>query len=169
MQSHFTMTFPSFHFTSHPQFISLHLHFTSLHCIFGWFTPHHHFTLFIIFLTLFLKLLDLQERVPKICAGTGSCFQSWMVLYISIKWVESMILLINWQRLTKKLLWTHKSAAENVTLESRIRAPNSSPMSIRDGISLPTALDLYSCECDVSRETFLIQFQQTSWLSHQHS
>jgi hypothetical protein len=40
--------------------------------------PHLHFALFIIFLTLFLKLLDLQERDPK--ASAGSWFQSWMVL-----------------------------------------------------------------------------------------
>jgi hypothetical protein len=31
--------------------------------------PHLHFALFITFLTLFLKLLDLEERVPKASAG----------------------------------------------------------------------------------------------------
>jgi hypothetical protein len=76
------MTFPSFHFTtlihsSHPRH-SL-LPFTSLHCILDEFTPHLHFAIFITFLILFLKLLDLQERVPKTSAG--SWFQSWMVLY----------------------------------------------------------------------------------------
>jgi hypothetical protein len=40
---------------------------------------HLHFTLFITFLTLFLKLLDLEERAPK--ASAGSWFQSWMVLF----------------------------------------------------------------------------------------
>jgi hypothetical protein len=85
MHSHFTMTFPSFHFTTlmHPShhhsflpftFTSPHLtspnltspNFTSLH--FWWFPPHLHFALFIAFLTLFLKLLGLQERVPKTSA-----------------------------------------------------------------------------------------------------
>jgi hypothetical protein len=41
--------------------------------------PHLHCALFIAFLTLFLKLLDLEERVPK--ASAGSWFQSWMVLF----------------------------------------------------------------------------------------
>jgi hypothetical protein len=41
--------------------------------------PHLHFALFITFLTLFLKLLDLEERDPK--ASAGSWFQSWMVLF----------------------------------------------------------------------------------------
>jgi hypothetical protein len=41
--------------------------------------PHLHFALFITFLTLSLKLLDLEERDPKACAG--SWFQSWMVLF----------------------------------------------------------------------------------------
>jgi hypothetical protein len=44
--------------------------------------PHLHFTLFITFLALFLKLLDLEERVPK--ASAGSWFQSWMVLFTKI-------------------------------------------------------------------------------------
>jgi hypothetical protein len=43
-----------------------------------------HFTLFITFLTLFLKLLGLQERVPKTSAG--SWFQSWMVLFTKDKY-----------------------------------------------------------------------------------
>jgi hypothetical protein len=90
MHSHFTMSFPSFHFTtlthpSHPHhnllhFTTLHftsLHFTSLH--FWTILPHLHFALFITFLTLFLKLLGLQERVPK--ASAGSWFQSWLVLF----------------------------------------------------------------------------------------
>jgi hypothetical protein len=88
-------------FTSSPKFTSLpfsSLHVTSLQCIFLFFPPHLHFALFIIFLTFFLKLLDLQERVPKASAGTW--FQSWMVLFtndffhINIckrfrKWTES--------------------------------------------------------------------------------
>jgi hypothetical protein len=65
------MTFPSFHFTtltypSHAHHILLH--FTS---------PH--FTSLITFLALFLKLLSLQERVPK--ASAGSWFQTWMVQF----------------------------------------------------------------------------------------
>jgi hypothetical protein len=60
------MTFLSFDFTtlthpSHPHH-SL-LHFTSLHFIaFLMIAPHLYFALFITFLTLFLKLLDLEER-----------------------------------------------------------------------------------------------------------
>jgi hypothetical protein len=45
----------SFHFTS--------LHLTSLHCSFGWFSPHLHFAVFMTFLALFVKWLDLQESV----------------------------------------------------------------------------------------------------------
>ena len=52
------------------------LHFTSLHCTFRRFSPHFysfHFTPFVMaFLTLFLKLLDLQGRVPKLRASHGS-------------------------------------------------------------------------------------------------
>jgi hypothetical protein len=66
--------FTSLHFTS-LHFSSLHL--TSLHWLFDDFPPLN-FALFITFLTLFLKLLGLQERVPKTSAG--SWFQSWMVL-----------------------------------------------------------------------------------------
>jgi hypothetical protein len=63
------MILPSFHFTA---LNTLHilttvyfpsLHFTSLHCIFDDSPPHLHFALFITFLTLFLKLLDLQDRI----------------------------------------------------------------------------------------------------------
>jgi hypothetical protein len=79
MYSHFPMTFPSFHFTtfthpSHPQHNLFS--FATLHCIFLWFPVHLHFALFITFLTLFLKLLSLQETVPKTSAR--SWFQSWM-------------------------------------------------------------------------------------------
>jgi hypothetical protein len=78
MHSYFTMTFPSFPFTTlmHPS-----IQFNSLHFAAFWmiFPPHLHFDLFITFLTLFLKLLDLQERAPKVSAG--SWFQSWMVLF----------------------------------------------------------------------------------------
>jgi hypothetical protein len=42
-------------------------------------TPLSHLALFITFLTLFLKLLGLQERVPK--ASSGNWFQSCMVLF----------------------------------------------------------------------------------------
>jgi hypothetical protein len=45
-------------FTSSPKF-------TSLHCIFWWFPPHLHFTLFIAFLILFVKLLSLRDRLPE--------------------------------------------------------------------------------------------------------
>jgi hypothetical protein len=76
MHSYFTMTFPSFHFTArtHPS----HPRHRSLHFIFGWFYPHLLFALFITFLPLFLKLLHLQERVPK--AFAGNWFQSWVIL-----------------------------------------------------------------------------------------
>jgi hypothetical protein len=64
---------PSFHSTTiyFPTPTSLHfalLRFTSLH-----------FALFITFLTLFLKLLGLQEKAPK--TSSGSWFQSWVVLF----------------------------------------------------------------------------------------
>jgi hypothetical protein len=75
-----TVYFPYLHLPS-LHFTSLHftsLHFTSLHCILM-IPPHIHFALFITFLTLFLKLLDLEERDPKTSAGTW--FQSWMVLF----------------------------------------------------------------------------------------
>jgi hypothetical protein len=56
-------------FTSSSQFTSLT--FTSLHFIaFLMIPPHLHSALFIIFLTLFLKLLGLQERDPKTSAGS---------------------------------------------------------------------------------------------------
>jgi hypothetical protein len=42
-------------------------------------TPHLHFTSFVTFLSIFLKLLGLEETVPK--ASAGSWFQSWMVLF----------------------------------------------------------------------------------------
>jgi hypothetical protein len=41
--------------------------------------PPPHFTSFITFLTPFLKLIGVQETVPK--ASSGSWFQSWMVLF----------------------------------------------------------------------------------------
>jgi hypothetical protein len=74
---HHDLPFIPFHrtyapFTSSPQFISLHF-------IFGWFYQHLHFALFITFLTLFLNLLDLEERVPK--ASADSWFQRWIVLF----------------------------------------------------------------------------------------
>jgi hypothetical protein len=79
-----TVYFPSLPFTS-LHFTSLHftsLHFTSLHITslhFWWLLPHLYFSLFITFLTFFLKLLDIKERDPK--ASAGSWFQSWMVLF----------------------------------------------------------------------------------------
>jgi hypothetical protein len=73
--SSFHLNFLSLHFTSH--------HYTSFHCTFRWFSPHFysfHFTPFIIaFLTLFLKILGLQEKVPNISAG--GWFQFLMVLF----------------------------------------------------------------------------------------
>jgi hypothetical protein len=56
MHSHFTMTFPSFHFTT----LTYHSH------------PHHilcPYTSLISFLTFILNLLGLHERVPKASAG----------------------------------------------------------------------------------------------------
>jgi hypothetical protein len=69
-------------FTSSPQFTSLpFLSFPipSLHRTFYECPQHLHFALFLTFLTLFLKLFDLQESVPKTTAG--SWFQNWMVLF----------------------------------------------------------------------------------------
>ena len=76
---------PSLHFTSsHSNFTQRQfttLHHTSLHCTFRRFSPHFysfHFTPFIIsFLTLFLKILGLQGKVPN----AGSWFQFFMVLF----------------------------------------------------------------------------------------
>jgi len=59
------------------------LHFTSFHCTLRQFLPHFysfHFTPFIIaFITLFLKILGLQWKVPN--ASEGSWFQFFMVLF----------------------------------------------------------------------------------------
>ena len=97
---HFTpLHYTFWHFSSsHLNFLPLHItwhhytspHFTSLH----WFSPHFysfHFTPFIIaFLTLFLKILGLQGKVPNVSAG--SWFQFLMVLFtkeyfpISLLW-----------------------------------------------------------------------------------
>jgi len=84
-QLHFTtlsfgltpLKFPAapFHLTS--------LHFTSLHCTFRRFSPHFYsssFTLFIIaFLTLFLKILGSQGKVPN--SSPGSKFQILIVRF----------------------------------------------------------------------------------------
>jgi hypothetical protein len=77
MHPHFTVTFPSFHFTTHTHPSHPHhslLPFPSDDCPYTFTSPY-----FITLLTLFLKLLDLQERVPKTSAG--SWFQSWMVIF----------------------------------------------------------------------------------------
>ena len=62
---------------------SISPHLTSLHCTFRLFSPHFcsfHFTPFVIaFLTLFLKILGLQGKVPN--ASPGSSFQFLMVLF----------------------------------------------------------------------------------------
>jgi len=59
------------------------LHLTSLHCALRLFSPHFyffHFTPFIIaFITLFLKILGLQGKVPN--ASAGSRLQFLMVLF----------------------------------------------------------------------------------------
>jgi len=87
-QLHFTtlsfgltpLNFLPLHFTSH-HYTSPHL--TSFHCTFRWFLPHFysfHFTLFItVLLTLFLKILGLQGKVPN--ASAGSWFQFLMVIF----------------------------------------------------------------------------------------
>jgi hypothetical protein len=77
MHSHFTMTFPSFLFTtlthpSHPRHTLLSFTTTSLD--FTVFSDDFSHTL----LTFHLKLLDLEERVPK--ASVGSWFQSCLLL-----------------------------------------------------------------------------------------
>jgi hypothetical protein len=50
------------------------LHCTSLHFTAFFISPFLRFASFVTFLTIFLKLLGLQERVPK--ASAGSWFQS---------------------------------------------------------------------------------------------
>jgi len=88
---HFTQP----HFTTlsfglpHLNFLPLHftsptsIYLTSLYCTCRRFSPHFfsfHFTPFIIaFLTLFLKILGLQGKVPN--ASAGSWFQFLMVLF----------------------------------------------------------------------------------------
>jgi hypothetical protein len=55
---------------------SISPHITSFHCTLRWFSPHFysfHFTFIIAFLTLFLKILGLQQKVPN--ASAGSWFQ----------------------------------------------------------------------------------------------
>ena len=57
-------------------------HFTSLHFTFRWFSPPYSFNFtpcIIAFLTLFLKILGLQGKVPN--ASAGSWFQFLMVLF----------------------------------------------------------------------------------------
>jgi hypothetical protein len=104
---HFTsLHFTSLHYT-YPHFTSPHLnvaqlhfstlsfgltpfifpiapfHRTSPHCTYRWFSPHFYsfnFTPFrIAFLTLFLKILGLRQKVPN--ASAGSLFQFLMVLF----------------------------------------------------------------------------------------
>jgi hypothetical protein len=88
-----TLHFTSFHIHS--------LHFASLHFTFSeWFLPQLHLTLFITFLALFLKLLGLQETVPK--ASAGNWFQRCMVLFtkeylpISVRCFLLLIFLPRW-------------------------------------------------------------------------
>jgi len=77
-QLHFTtlsfglthLNFLPLHFTSHH---NTSLHFASLHCTFRRFLPHFYSFLFILciaFLTLFLKILGLQGKVPDASAGS---------------------------------------------------------------------------------------------------
>jgi hypothetical protein len=73
--------FPSLNFKFSPQFTSLHLDFTSLHLTslhFWIITPTPSLRL-ITFLTLFLKLFDLEERVPT--ASAGRRFQCLTLLF----------------------------------------------------------------------------------------
>jgi hypothetical protein len=62
------------------------LHLTSLHCTFRWFSPHSysfHFTPFIIaFLTLFLKILSLQGKVPNAYACSFVTYILFIYWYI---------------------------------------------------------------------------------------
>jgi hypothetical protein len=92
-----------------PQFTRTSLHFTSLHCLFDD-PPPRIFAGCISFLTRFLKLLGLQGRVPKTCAG--SWFQSWMVLFtkeyfpISLFCFLLLIFLSNlFIRLARRCVW----------------------------------------------------------------
>ena len=68
--------------------------YTSLHCIFRRFSPHFcsfHFTPFInAFLTLFLKIMGLQGKVPN--ASAGSSFQFLMVLFTKEYFLISVLI-----------------------------------------------------------------------------
>jgi hypothetical protein len=82
-----SLRFDSLHFTS--------LHFASLHLtsrpftVVLWFSPHFHFASFITFLTLYLKLLGLQEKVPK--ASASSYLPSCMVL-LTKEWFPKSVI-----------------------------------------------------------------------------
>jgi hypothetical protein len=84
------LNFTQLHFTTLSfgltpfQFPTAPLHLTSFHCTFRLFSPHFysfHFTPFIIaFVTLFLKTLDLQRKLPN-----ASWFPFLMVLFTKDK------------------------------------------------------------------------------------
>jgi len=91
----------SLHFTS--------LHFTSLHCNFRGFSPHfysfHSIPFVIAFLTLFLKVLGLQRKVPN--PSTGSWFQFLMVLFTKEYFLISVLCFLSltfqtWSTLLKQ-------------------------------------------------------------------
>jgi len=85
-----SLHFTSLHFTSLPIFhfppllgvLSSRLkslHFPSLHSTSIHFTLHRCTSRIITFLTLYLKICDMQEKVASVSAG--SCFRSLMVLF----------------------------------------------------------------------------------------
>jgi hypothetical protein len=91
------------------------LHFTSLHILLFATRrnipedtiPHIHLTRCTTFLTFFLKVLGLQERVPK--ASAGNWFQSCMVLFTEEYFPTSVfcflpLILLSWWTLLARLL-----------------------------------------------------------------
>jgi hypothetical protein len=76
------------------------IYFSSLH--FWWFAPPLHFTWCITCLTVFLKLLGLQESVPK--ASAGNSLQSCIVPFIKDYFLTAvfcflLLILLSWSTL----------------------------------------------------------------------
>jgi hypothetical protein len=80
------------------------------------------FALFITFLTLFLKLLGLQEKVPKTSAG--SWFHSWMVLFTKEYFPMSVFcFLILHIHLLCVCLCIHKAALWSTAVLEKLTVP----------------------------------------------
>jgi hypothetical protein len=98
-----------------PHFTSLHftsLHFTSLHCMLV-IPSTNSLCIIYHFLTLFLKLLDLQERVPEACEGRW--FQNCMVLLTNA--LKMALAAETWRKLSCNFdqeLWSCTKAASYV-------------------------------------------------------